>query len=118
LRTGLVTVNDVIAPLSHPATPFGGRGESGWGTTQGADGLLEMTVPQVVSVKGGRFRPHYELAAGRDAAGQEGLVRGLLEAGHAPSWGRRLRGWWRVVRAMTSGKASPRNGGPDGGDGV
>jgi acyl-CoA reductase-like NAD-dependent aldehyde dehydrogenase len=103
LRTGLVTVNDVIAPLGHPATPFGGRGESGWGTTQGADGLLEMTVLQVVSVKGGRFRPHYDLAAGGNAAGQEGLVRGLLEAGHAPTFGRRLRGWWQAVRALLLG---------------
>ena len=44
---GMVTVNDVIVPTAHPATPFGGRGESGWGVTQGAEGLLEMTVPQV-----------------------------------------------------------------------
>jgi acyl-CoA reductase-like NAD-dependent aldehyde dehydrogenase len=99
LRTGAVTVNDVIAPLSHPATPFGGRGESGWGTTRGAEGLLEMTVAQVVSVKGGGFRLHYELAAGGQAAAQEGLLRGLLESSHAPTWGRRLRGWWRLIRA-------------------
>jgi acyl-CoA reductase-like NAD-dependent aldehyde dehydrogenase len=104
LRTGLVTVNDVIAPLSHPATPFGGRGESGWGTTQGAEGLLEMTVLQVVSVKGGRFRPHYDLAAGGNAAGQELLVRGLLESGHAPTLGGRLRGWWRALRGLRGGK--------------
>src|SRR5205823_4370388 len=31
LRTGAVTINDVIAPTAHPATPFGGRGASGWG---------------------------------------------------------------------------------------
>jgi aldehyde dehydrogenase (NAD+) len=98
-----VTVNDVIVGSAHPATPFGGRGESGWGSTQGAEGLLEMTVPQVVSVRGGTFRPHYDLSAGKSAAKQEELLRGLLESGHAPALGQRLRGWWRVVRAVWRG---------------
>ena len=61
LESGAVTVNDVIVQTAHPATPFGGRGASGWGVTQGPEGLLEMTVPQVVSVRGGSFRPHYDL---------------------------------------------------------
>ncbi len=103
LRPGIVTVNDVIAPTAHPATPFGGRGASGWGSTQGAEGLLEMTIPQVVSVRGGTFRPHYDLAAGKSAAKQEELLRGLLESGHAPTLGQRLRGWWRLVRAVWRG---------------
>ncbi|MGL4555008.1 MAG: aldehyde dehydrogenase family protein [Gemmataceae bacterium] len=94
LRSGTVCVNDVIAPTTHPSTPFGGRGESGWGVTQGAEGLLEMTVPQAVSVRGGSFRPHYERAAN-----QESLLRGLLAAGHGPTLWRRLGGWWRVARA-------------------
>jgi acyl-CoA reductase-like NAD-dependent aldehyde dehydrogenase len=103
LRSGVVTINDVIAPTAHPATPFGGRGESGWGVTQGAEGLLEMTVPQVVSRRSGRFRPHYQLAAGQATpetlAVQEDLLRGLLESGHAQTWRRRWRGWWRFLRA-------------------
>ncbi len=36
LRAGAVTINDVVIPTAHPATPFGGHGESGWGVTQGA----------------------------------------------------------------------------------
>jgi acyl-CoA reductase-like NAD-dependent aldehyde dehydrogenase len=103
LRPGLVTVNDVIAPTAHPATPFGGRGASGWGSTQGAEGLLEMTVPQVVSVRGGTFRPHYDLAAGKSAAKQGELLRGLLESAHAPTFGQRLRGWGRLLRAAWRG---------------
>jgi aldehyde dehydrogenase (NAD+) len=102
LRNGVVTVNDVIVPTAHPATPFGGCGESGWGVTQGAEGLLEMTIPQVVSRRSGRFRPHYDLAAGQGTpeslAAQEELLRGLLEGGHAPTWRRRWRGWWRFLR--------------------
>src|SRR5262249_1703767 len=57
LKVGMVTVNDVIVPTAHPATPFGGRGDAGFGVTQGEEGLLEMTVPQVVSVRGGTYRP-------------------------------------------------------------
>jgi acyl-CoA reductase-like NAD-dependent aldehyde dehydrogenase len=98
LRAGSVCVNDVIAPTAHPATPFGGRGESGWGVTQGAEGLLEMTVPQVVSVRSGRFRPHYE-----QTPHQEPLLRGLLAANHAPTLGARLAGWWQLLRAAMKG---------------
>jgi acyl-CoA reductase-like NAD-dependent aldehyde dehydrogenase len=103
LRAGVVTVNDVVAPTAHPATPFGGRGDSGWGRTQGAEGLLEMTVPQVVSARGGRFRPHYGLNDPDRADRQVELLRGLLGAGHAPTLGGRLRGWWRLLKALWRG---------------
>lgn len=102
LRAGMVAINDVIAPTAHPATPFGGRGDSGWGVTQGAEGLLEMTVPQVVSQRTGRFRPHYELASGQEAEQQTELLRGLLERAHAPTLTARLRGWWRLLRGLRS----------------
>jgi acyl-CoA reductase-like NAD-dependent aldehyde dehydrogenase len=101
LRTGTVSVNDVIVPTAHPATPFGGGGESGWGVTQGEEGLLEMTVPQVVSVRGGRYRPHYDLAAG---AAQGELVRALLDYGHGATLGQRLGGLVRLVKAMWRGR--------------
>jgi acyl-CoA reductase-like NAD-dependent aldehyde dehydrogenase len=104
LRTGSVAINDVIANTAHPGTPFGGRGISGWGVTQGADGLLEMTIPQVVSNKAGKFRPHYEmtfdLAAGRSKASHGDLMRGLLESGHAPTMGGRWSGWRRLFSAV------------------
>lgn len=99
LRTGMVAVNDVIVSTAHPGTPFGGRRASGWGVTQGAEGLLEMTVPQAVSVRGGRFRPHYDLAPGRDAD-QGDLLRAFLDLGHGPTAGRRLRGLVGLVRSL------------------
>jgi hypothetical protein len=58
-----------------------------------------MTVPQTVSRRGGRFRPHYELALGRRAGRQAELARGLLQAGHAPTRAGRWRGWWRLLGA-------------------
>jgi acyl-CoA reductase-like NAD-dependent aldehyde dehydrogenase len=99
IRTGMLTINDVVMPTTHPATPFGGRGDSGFGVTQGAEGLLEMTVPQVVSVRGGAYRPHYDMAVGQ-VRNQESLLRGLLNAAHAPTLGRRLGGFFGVLRAL------------------
>jgi acyl-CoA reductase-like NAD-dependent aldehyde dehydrogenase len=103
LRSGCVTINEVIVPTAHPGTPFGGRGESGWGVTQGAEGLLEMTVPQTVSMSGRNFRPHYEGSNPDKQTAQAELLRGLLEASHAPSLTRRARGWWQVIRRVWRG---------------
>jgi len=99
LRAGSVAINDVVVPTVHPATPFGGRGESGWGVTQGVEGLLEMTVPQVVSVRGGKLRPHYQAALGRPPLSADGL-RGLLQWSHGRTLQQRLTGLWRLVRAV------------------
>jgi acyl-CoA reductase-like NAD-dependent aldehyde dehydrogenase len=97
LRAGMVTINDAIVPTAHPGTPFGGRGASGWGSTQGAEGLLEMTVPQVVSRRWGGFRLHLDWAVGKGAAQVE-VLRALLQGSHAPSWGERCRAWWYLLR--------------------
>jgi acyl-CoA reductase-like NAD-dependent aldehyde dehydrogenase len=102
LRAGMVTINDVIAPTAHPATPFGGVGRSGWGVTQGAEGLLDMTVAQVVSTRGGTFRPHFDMSAGSSVSHDE-LVRGILKFSHAPKLSQRLRGMWQVIRAAWKG---------------
>jgi acyl-CoA reductase-like NAD-dependent aldehyde dehydrogenase len=102
LRAGAVVVNDVIAATAHPATPFGGRGESGWGSTQGAEGLLELTVPQVLSVRGGCFRPHYE-PAGSAKGIPAAALQGMLTWGHAATWRQRLGGFWRLIRGWSKG---------------
>lgn len=96
LRAGVVAINDVLLPTTHPATPFGGRGASGWGVTQGAEGLLEMTVPQVLSVRGGTWRPHYRAAFGKPPLSVERL-RGLLAWSHGATLGERLSGLWRLL---------------------
>jgi acyl-CoA reductase-like NAD-dependent aldehyde dehydrogenase len=95
LRTGMVSINDAIVPTAHPATPFGGRGFSGWGSTQGPEGLLGMTVPQVVSVRSGKFRPHYEPTGGPGGPLHR-MLQGMLEWRHAPRFGQRFRGFWKM----------------------
>jgi acyl-CoA reductase-like NAD-dependent aldehyde dehydrogenase len=99
IPAGSVVINDVIAPTAHPATPFGGRGASGWGVTQGEEGLLAMTVPQVVTVRSGRFRPHFEEAVTPDPA-TLAVLQGLLQASHGRGFARRLAGWWKLLSAM------------------
>jgi acyl-CoA reductase-like NAD-dependent aldehyde dehydrogenase len=105
LRTGVVTVNDVIVSTAHPATPLGGCRDSGWGVTQGQEGLLEMTVPQVISTRTDHFRPHYDLVDPQLTAQQTELVRGLMESSHGTTLGQRWSGWRRLLRMLwNSGK--------------
>jgi acyl-CoA reductase-like NAD-dependent aldehyde dehydrogenase len=94
LRAGNVSINDLIVPITHPATPFGGRGASGWGTTQGIEGLLAMTASQVVSRRRGTLRPHFAGAT----PGLGRLLRAMLTLGHAKGIQERLGGlreFWR-----------------------
>lgn len=99
LNCGAVVINDVIVPTAHPATPFGGRHHSGWGATQGADGLLAMTVPKVVSYRSGRYRPHVDGLL--NPTGQlEPLMEGMLLASHARTWSERVRGWRQMLHSM------------------
>ncbi len=60
LRTGFVTINDIIVPTADPRFPFGGIRGSGFGVTRGAEGLLEMTHPRCVAVRRSKSMPHLE----------------------------------------------------------
>jgi hypothetical protein len=82
VNAGSVVINDVIVPTADPRLPFGGRGESGFGVTRGAEGLLEMTVVKTISVRRGWFRPHLAPPRESDARRFAGMIR-LLHGG----WG-------------------------------
>ncbi|GAA2059313.1 aldehyde dehydrogenase family protein [Catenulispora yoronensis] len=49
LRSGMTSVNAVIAFAGIPGLPFGGVGESGFGRIHGADGLREFTRPKAIT---------------------------------------------------------------------
>lgn len=51
LRTGMASVNAVVAYAGVPALPFGGVGESGFGRTHGEDGLREFARAQSITTK-------------------------------------------------------------------
>ncbi len=98
LAVGSVVFNDTVVPTAHPATPFGGRGASGWGSTQGAEGLLAMTYPQVISRRAGKYRPHVAAGLAHDPALGD-TMGGLLKFSH----GRGLRQRWRGLVQMIRG---------------
>ncbi|MCA1711747.1 MAG: aldehyde dehydrogenase family protein [Actinobacteria bacterium] len=49
LRTGMTSVNQVIAFAGVPSLPFGGSGDSGFGRIHGADGLKEFTRAKAIT---------------------------------------------------------------------
>jgi aldehyde dehydrogenase (NAD+) len=96
IRAGSVLINDFIVPTADPRLPFGGRGESGYGVTRGPEGLLEMTVPQVISVKRGKWLPHSDLPHAKD----EQLLDGLLQFQHGGGWALRINGLKKLLASI------------------
>jgi len=86
VRAGIVIINDLIVPTADPRLPFGGRGRSGFGVTRGAEGLLEMTAPKVVTVRRGKSRRHFDEPQAGDAA----LFTAYIQAAHSSGWRQRL----------------------------
>lgn len=96
VRAGVVTINDLIVPTADPRLPFGGRGESGYGVTRGAEGLLDLTAIKVVSVRRGRWLPHLE----ERRPGDGELFEAWLAAAHGDGLRARARGAARLVKAL------------------
>ncbi|HMP16372.1 MAG TPA: aldehyde dehydrogenase family protein, partial [Gemmatales bacterium] len=96
---GLATINDLVVAVGHPATPFGGVGRSGWGVAQGAEGLLELTTPQVISSRLIRWRPHFE-PMGSTAATNEEVLSRMLQWEHSPTWWQRTRSFFGLLAAF------------------
>ncbi len=99
LRVGCVVVGDVIAPTADPRLPFGGAGESGFGTTRGAEGLLALTRPQAIVTRA-RPEPRH-LASLTDGAAP--LLAGLLRAAYGRG---RVPAVISVLRALSSAARS------------
>jgi len=96
IRAGVVVINDLIAPTADARLPFGGRGQSGFGITRGAEGLLEMTVPKVVCVNRSRWRLHYEKIGSQDSD----IFTAYLELAHGAGLARRGRALVKLIRAL------------------
>jgi acyl-CoA reductase-like NAD-dependent aldehyde dehydrogenase len=58
MRSGMTSVNSVIAFASVPALPFGGSGESGFGRIHGADGLREFSRAKAITRQRFKSRPN------------------------------------------------------------
>jgi aldehyde dehydrogenase (NAD+) len=86
LRAGTVLINDVIAPTADPRVPFGGRGESGYGMTRGAEGLLEMTALKALLVRRGGVMLHLDATRDEDVTMFAGMIRATHGRGLAVRW--------------------------------
>ena len=101
----MVVINDMIVPTADPRVPFGGRGDSGFGVTRGAEGLLELTRVKAVIRRRGSFRPHFDPA---DPAEQERLLADFVHIAHARSPKRRLRAVFDAARRLSKRPSGPR----------
>ena len=95
LQAGVVSINDLIIPTADANLPFGGRKRSGFGVTRGAEGLLELTVPKVITVSRSKFRPAFDPPHPKD----EAMFHAYLKLAH----GRSVR--QRVGALVTLGKS-------------
>ncbi len=97
LDAGIVVINDVIVPTADPRVPFGGRKQSGFGVTRGAEGLLATTRPKVIQVRRGRRPWHLntELAARSSA-----LFAAFIQLSHGTGIGKRLEAFGRLLAQM------------------
>ncbi len=104
LKTGFVLINDLIVPTADPRMPFGGVKASGFGTTRGDEGLLEMTFPHVVAIRRGHLHPHFDEPAPDDAR----LFSAYIRAAHSRSRLAAIPDFFRALIAKAKGsKTSP-----------
>lgn len=96
LRSGVCVLNDLIAPNADPRVPFGGWDESGFGVTQGPEGLLAMTRIKTVARRKGRWLPHLDDPQESDSE----LLAGLLQWSYSHAWRKRMRGLQQVWQAI------------------
>ena len=79
------------------AFPFGGRKRSGFGVTRGAEGLLELTTPKVVTVSRGKFRPAFDPPHPQD----EAMFQAYLELTHGRGLGQRARALVSLFKSLS-----------------
>jgi acyl-CoA reductase-like NAD-dependent aldehyde dehydrogenase len=96
IPAGTVLINDIIVATADPRAPFGGRKHSGYGTTRGREGLLEMTVIKTVQIQNARdvraYAPH--------TPHHRGFFSGYIQAVHSAGWRQRWSGLREFLNAM------------------
>jgi aldehyde dehydrogenase (NAD+) len=95
LEVGTVHVNDLIAPTADPRIPFGGMRQSGFGTTRGAEGLLELTTPKTITSRTNDESKHFQPTA----PAHEQLFRGAIALSHSRTWRTRYAALQQIITA-------------------
>jgi acyl-CoA reductase-like NAD-dependent aldehyde dehydrogenase len=94
LDAGCICINDLLAPTGHPAVSLSPRKDSGYGSTRGAEGLLEMTSPVTVVCRVGRFLPHLS----RENINDDQTLKDILKLKHAADAKLRVESLLRIIR--------------------
>jgi acyl-CoA reductase-like NAD-dependent aldehyde dehydrogenase len=95
LPVGTVLINDLIVATADPRVGFAGRRSSGFGTTRGTEGLLEMTTPKTVVTQRSRDLRAYRPTT----ASHQPFFAAYLEAVHGGNWLTRWKGLRRFLRS-------------------
>lgn len=103
LRAGTVLINDVIVPTADPRLPFVGRGQSGFGATRGAEGLLEMTTLRTTATQRSRSLRPYAPTGPQHTT----FFAAYIRAGHSSTWAQRIAAM-RALAAAARHIPSPR----------
>lgn len=80
IRSGMTSVNSIIAFAGIPTLPFGGVGDSGFGRIHGPDGLKEFTYAK--SIASQRFRPPMDITSFNRTDKTDGMVQQLMTMLH------------------------------------
>ena len=80
MRTGMTSVNSVIAFATAPELPFGGIGESGFGRIHGEDGLREFARAKAITRQ--RFALPVPLTSFRRPAAATAVLLRAIKAQH------------------------------------
>jgi aldehyde dehydrogenase (NAD+) len=76
VRSGMTSINSVVAFAGVPALPFGGVGQSGFGRIHGPDGLKEFTFAKAITRQ--KFKPMMLLTSFARDAKTESQVAQLI----------------------------------------
>jgi aldehyde dehydrogenase (NAD+) len=80
LRSGMTSINSVMAFAGVPGLPFGGSGASGFGRIHGEDGLREFTRAKAITRQ--RFALPLPLMSFQRTARTEGLLVTMIRLLH------------------------------------
>jgi aldehyde dehydrogenase (NAD+) len=94
LPVGTVLINDLIVSTADPRVSFGGRKASGFGSTRGREGLLEMTTLKTIVAQRSRGLRAYRPTTPRE----QPFFAAYLQTVHSGSWLARWNGLRRLLR--------------------
>jgi acyl-CoA reductase-like NAD-dependent aldehyde dehydrogenase len=103
IETGFVVINDLIVPTADPRMPFGGVKASGFGSTRGEEGLLEMTHPHVVAIRRGDAHPHFA----DPAEGDSEFFTAYIRAAHGRRRFAAVGAFLRALLKMAGSRNTP-----------